>query len=63
MTWFKGYRTLALAVAVTAVGAIQGMDFYVLLPDDPKTVGWITTGLGIAMAILRKMTTTAIGEK
>lgn len=60
---FTGYRTITLAVAITAIGAIQGMDFAALLPDDPQLVGWIVTGIGIAMAILRKLTTTPLGEK
>lgn len=58
-----GYRTLGLAVAVTAVGAVQGLDFATLLPNDPQTVGWLVTGLGIAAAILRLLTTTPVGKK
>lgn len=56
----KGFRTIILAVAVTAVGAVQATDFVQLIPDDPQTVGWIMTGLGVAMALLRQLTTTPL---
>lgn len=58
-----GYRTLIVAALVAIVGALQGLDWASFLPSDPTTVGWIITGLGVVMGVLRFLTTGAIGEK
>ena len=57
-----GYKTLIVAALVAAVGAIQGLDIAALIPDDPRTAGWIVTGLGVVMGVLRFLTTTPIGK-
>ena len=59
----KGFRTISLAVAVTAIGAVQGMDFVQLIPNNPMVAGWLTAGLGVAMMVLRWLTTGPIGTK
>lgn len=56
-----GYKTLIVAAAVAVVGALQGLDIAALIPNDPQTAGWIVTGLGVVMGILRFMTSTPVG--
>ena len=57
----NGYRTIIVAIGITVIGALQGLDWVHLLPDNPQAVGAVTTGIGIAMAILRLMTSTPVG--
>lgn len=57
-----GYRTVAVAALVAVFGALQGLDWVHMIPDV-QTAGWITTGIGIVMTVLRFMTTTPVGEK
>jgi hypothetical protein len=58
-----GYKTAIFAVGVAVVGALQGLDWASLIPTDPRVVGWVVSGLGIAAFILRWFTTTPIGSK
>lgn len=58
-----GYKTALVAVAVTLVGALQGLNWAELLPTDPQMVGWVTAGIGAAMFVLRMLTGTEIGKK
>jgi hypothetical protein len=59
---FKGYRTLALFLAVTIIGALQGFNWVQVIPNNPQLVGGIVSGLGIIGMFLRSITTTSIGS-
>ena len=56
-----GYRTAIVAAAVAIVGALQGLNLVQLIPDNPQVAGWIATGLGVVMFVLRAITTGPIG--
>lgn len=58
-----GYKTLIVGAAVTVLGAIQGLDWTHLIPNNPTTVGWVTSGIGAVMMILRFFTNTPVGSK
>lgn len=55
----KGKKTAIVALLITIVGAIQGFDWATLI-DNPQTVGWVVSGLGIVMFALRTVTTTPL---
>lgn len=57
----SGWKTIIVGALVALVGSLQGMDFASVLPNDPQTVGWIGTGLGLAMIVLRFLTTGPAG--
>jgi len=57
----KGYRTLAFSLAVAVFGVLQAFDWTSVV-HDPKTMGIITTVIGLAAAGLRMVTTTAPGK-
>lgn len=57
----KGWRTVALAVAVGAVGALQTVGWVDIIPAG--YVGPVMMGLGIVMAWLRSQTDTPVGVK
>lgn len=57
----KGYRTLIFSVALAIVGALQGLDWASLLPDNPQAVGWVITVIGVTAAALRAVTTGPLG--
>jgi hypothetical protein len=63
MNMLKGYRTLIVAAAIAIVGALQGLDWVSLLPGNSQAAGWVVTGLGIAMMVLRTITTTPVTTK
>jgi hypothetical protein len=63
MNMLKGYRTLIVAAAISIVGALQGLDWVSLLPGNSQAAGWVVTGLGIAMMVLRTITTTPVTTK
>jgi hypothetical protein len=63
MNMLKGYRTLIIAIGIAVVGAQQGLDWISLLPGNSQAAGWIVTGLGVAMMILRTITTTPVATK
>lgn len=56
-----GWKTLIVAALVTIVGALQGLDVAALIPESPQAAGWIVTGLGVVMGVLRFMTSTPVG--
>ena len=56
-----GYRTLAVAVVIAIAGALQGLNWVDLMPNDPKAAGWLVTGLGVLMGALRSITTGPMG--
>ena len=56
-----GYKTVIVAALIAVVSALQGLNFADLIPNDPQTVGWVTSGLGLVMFVLRWFTSTPIG--
>jgi hypothetical protein len=63
MNMLKGYRTLIVAASIAVIGALQGLDWVSLLPGNSQSAGWVVTGLGIAMMVLRTITTTPVATK
>jgi len=57
-----GYRTIIVAVLVAIFGALQGLDWVHLVPDA-RVAGWIVSGIGLVMFVLRWFTTTPVGDK
>ena len=58
-----GYRTVLLGAVVTVVGALQGLDWAALIPNNPQAAGWVVSGIGVAMTVLRFVTSTPVGTK
>lgn len=60
----KGYRTILAAAAVIILGALQaaGAVDWIGLVGEARA-GAIVSGIGVAMGILRFLTSSAIGEK
>jgi hypothetical protein len=56
-----GYRTLIISSVVTVLGALQGLDWVNLIPNDPQAAGWVMTAIGVLMASLRVITTGPVG--
>ncbi|OJW25867.1 MAG: hypothetical protein BGO51_15585 [Rhodospirillales bacterium 69-11] len=56
-----GYRTIVAAAVLTVLGALQGLDWAQLIPNNPEVVGWVLTGIGAVMAVLRVVTKTPVG--
>lgn len=54
----NGYKTFVAALAITIFGALEAFDFTQFLNAD--TAGYVTTGLGIVMFILRALTSTPL---
>ena len=52
-------RTMWLGFGVGILGVIQAT--METAPLDPQTAGFITMGIGVAIGVLRKLTTTPIG--
>jgi hypothetical protein len=57
----KGWRTVGVAVAIAAVGALQTSGLADVIPAP--YVGPAMMALGFAMAWLRSMTDTSVGKK
>lgn len=57
----KGFRTLALNLAVAVVGVLIATDWTAI--TDPKTAGLIVTAVGVANTVLRFLTTGPVGSK
>jgi hypothetical protein len=62
MRAFKGYRTVFIAALVAIVGALQGLDWVALIPNNPQAVGYITMGIGVVFAGLRAITDSPLGK-
>lgn len=56
----QGWKTLIFGVGVAVVGVLQTFDFSTVI-SDPKVVGYITTGIGVAVIVLRTLTSTPVG--
>jgi len=55
----KGYKTLGFGLLLTILGFLQGFDFTTII-SDPETVGYVTSGIGIIVMILRTLTNTPV---
>jgi len=58
----QGYRTVLIASLIAVFGALQGLDWVSLIPDA-NVAGWIVSGIGLVMFVLRWFTTTPIGDR
>ena len=56
----KGWKTAAVSLLLLILGAVQGFDFATLI-SNPQVAGWIVSGIGIAMFVLRAITTGPMG--
>ena len=56
----KGWRTLAINLAIAGFGVLEATDWSGLLGSN--SAGWAVTGVGIANMVLRSITTTPIGK-
>jgi hypothetical protein len=57
----KGWRTLAINLAIAIFGVLEAADWTDLLGGH--STGFILTGIGVANMVLRSLTTTAIGQR
>ena len=57
----KGYRTLLFSLAVAIVGVLQSFDWATVFA--PEQAGIALTVVGVAGAILRFFTNTAVGAR
>lgn len=53
-----GWKTFIVALAISVFGALEAFDFTQFLNAD--TAGYVTTGIGIVMFILRALTSTPL---
>lgn len=58
----KGWRTMALGGAAALFGFLQGFDFTTVI-SDPNDVAKITGVIGLAVMVLRYLTTGPVGTK
>lgn len=56
----KGWRTLAINLAIAVFGVLEAADWTALLGSS--SAGLVVTGIGIANMILRSITTTPVGK-
>ena len=52
-----GWKTYIFGLLVTLLSQVQVWDWASLIPDNPRLVGWIGTGIGAAIIVLRSITT------
>lgn len=57
----KGWKTLIFSAATALLGVASTMDWTSVLAGPWG--GWVMTGVGIAGAVLRTVTTTPVGQK
>lgn len=57
----KGYKTLLAATLITLLGGLQQSGVFQLIPDNYQ--GLAVAGIGLAMAGLRLVTTSAVGKR
>jgi hypothetical protein len=57
----KGYRTLLFSLAVAIIGVLQSFDWATVVA--PEQAGIALTVIGVAGAVLRFLTSTAVGAK
>lgn len=56
----KGWRTLAINLAIAGFGVLEAADWTGLLGNP--SAGWAVTGIGVANMVLRSITTTPVGK-
>ena len=59
----KGWKTLSFALAVAICGVLQTFNFATIVPQNRTWSGVVMLAIGAAIAALRFVTTTAVGEK
>jgi hypothetical protein len=59
----KGWRTLLFACAVAVAGVAQTFDWTTVIPQDQKWSGIAMLCMGGAIAALRYITTTPVGQR
>ena len=52
----KGWKTFIVALAVAVFGALESFDFTQFLDQD--IAGYVVTGIGVVMFVLRALTST-----
>lgn len=55
-----GWKTLIFSLAIAIVGVLSATDWVNLLGSTKA--GWVVTGIGVASAILRMITSTPVGQ-
>lgn len=58
----QGWRTLLLAAGVALAGVAQTFDWATVIPQDKTWSGVAMIGIGAAIAALRAVTSTPIGQ-
>ena len=58
----QGWKTLAFALAVAVAGVAQTFDWATVVPQDKTWSGIAMIAVGGAIAALRAMTSTPIGQ-
>lgn len=58
----KGWRLFALGLATAVFNFMAGFDF-AGMNLSAETIAYINTGIGVAVMVLRALTTTALGKK
>jgi hypothetical protein len=58
----KGYRTIIIGAALAVLGFLQSQDLTAII-SNPQTAGYVVSGIGVVMMVLRKMTDTPLGKK
>lgn len=58
-----GWKTLIFGAALALLGFLQGVDWASIIPNDPDLVGWMTSGVGVAVMVLRFFTKSPVGTK
>ena len=53
-----GWKTLIFGAAVTLAGFLQAFNWASVIPNNPTVVGYVTTGIGVVIMVLRMLTTT-----
>lgn len=60
---FLKSKTINFAILLAVLGAIQGSTQLFAQYMSDAAYGWFTFGVGLAVAVLRVVTTTSIGDK
>ncbi len=58
----KGWRTLGFSLLLAGVGVVQTFDWVTVVPQDKTWTGVVMMAIGGAIAALRYVTTTPIGQ-
>lgn len=57
-----GYKTVIVGALLAVLGALQGLDWNVII-TDPQVAGWVVSGIGVLVVILRSLTSTPVLKK